>query len=229
VVREMQEETGFKPAKVVRLCGFFFSPGFSNEYCHLYLAADLTPSQLKAEDTFNIEVVKLAPADIVPAIASGRIQDGKSVAGLMYYLDWKKNNPAAGEPVFAAPDTAVPVTAVPVTAEPAFDAKATLNQVWAEFQAVPFPQTPQDGALADLHADLTLEKGEITAIVTGFLQDHKVDKARVFVNEDLNRKLNEFKSADEAVAAAQQDLIRYKQKLDKLVSLVLILYENHGN
>jgi len=92
VVREMREETGFKPDKVVRLCGFFFSPGFSNEYCHLYLAEDLTVDPLRAEDTAGIELVKMPVTDVVSAITSGRIQDGKSIAGLMYYLEWRKNN-----------------------------------------------------------------------------------------------------------------------------------------
>jgi ADP-ribose pyrophosphatase len=93
VVREMREETGYKPDKVVRLCGFFFSPGYSNEYCHLYMASDLTLDPLRAEDTAGIELVKMPIADIVPAISSGRIQDGKTIAGLMYYLEWRKNNP----------------------------------------------------------------------------------------------------------------------------------------
>jgi ADP-ribose pyrophosphatase len=229
VVREMQEETGLKPAKVVRLCGFFFSPGYSNEYCHLYLAADLTPSQLKAEDTFNIEVVKLPLAEIVTAIASGRIQDGKSIAGLMYYLEWKKNNPVITTPETTTMETGAPATGAPAIGDNTFDAKDALDKVWAEFQAVPFPQSPEDEALADLYADLVLEKGEITGIVNAFLQGDKVEKTRIYLNEDLNRKLVEYKPAGEAAAVSQQDLIQYKQKIDKLVSFVLMLYDNHGN
>jgi ADP-ribose pyrophosphatase len=90
VIREMQEETGFKPLKVVRLCGFYLSPGFSNEYMHLYLATDLTPSPLEAEDTAGIELVRVPLAQIPEVIASGRIQDGKSIAGLLYYLEYKR-------------------------------------------------------------------------------------------------------------------------------------------
>jgi len=92
VIREMQEETGFKPGKVVRLTGFYLSPGFANEYCHVYLATDLSESRLHAEDSAGIEVVKIPAAGIREAIASGRVQDGKSVAGLLYYLEYKKNN-----------------------------------------------------------------------------------------------------------------------------------------
>ncbi len=41
VVREMQEETGFRPRQVTRLCGFYTTPGFCDEYLHLYLATGL--------------------------------------------------------------------------------------------------------------------------------------------------------------------------------------------
>jgi ADP-ribose pyrophosphatase len=90
VIREMQEETGFKPGKVVRLCGFYLSPGFCNEYLHLYLATDLTPSPLKAEDTAGIEVERVPVAQIPELIASGRVQDAKSIAGLLYFLEYRK-------------------------------------------------------------------------------------------------------------------------------------------
>ena len=51
VRREMSEETGFSPRTVTRLGGFYSSPGFCTEYLHLYLATDLIPRRLEAEDT----------------------------------------------------------------------------------------------------------------------------------------------------------------------------------
>jgi ADP-ribose pyrophosphatase len=90
VIREMQEETGFRPAKVARLCGGYLSPGYANEFCFIYLATDLTSDPLRAEDTAGIELVKIPAALIMDAITSGRIQDVKSIAGLMYYLEWRK-------------------------------------------------------------------------------------------------------------------------------------------
>ncbi|MCK4863749.1 MAG: NUDIX hydrolase, partial [Dehalococcoidales bacterium] len=59
VIREMREETGFRPQKVERLGGFYTTPGFCNEYLYLYLAEDLTPDPLSAEDTPGIEVVRV--------------------------------------------------------------------------------------------------------------------------------------------------------------------------
>ena len=89
VVREMQEETGFRPQKLERLCGFYSSPGFCDEYLHLYLATDLIPGRLYAEDTAGIELVRLSVAQIPEFIASGRIEDCKTIAGLCYYLQYR--------------------------------------------------------------------------------------------------------------------------------------------
>lgn len=86
VRREMQEETGYLPQKVERLGGFYATPGYGTEYLHLYLAADLTPSQLYAEDTESIKLVRVPISQISSLITSGRICDAKSIAGLLIYF-----------------------------------------------------------------------------------------------------------------------------------------------
>jgi len=90
VIREMREEIGLRPGKVERLAGFYLSPGFSSEYMHLYLATDLKPDPLSAEDTAGIEVVKVPAARIPDLLASGKIEDAKSIAGLLMYLERRK-------------------------------------------------------------------------------------------------------------------------------------------
>ncbi len=85
VCREMQEETGYLPQKVERLGGFYSAPGYCSEYLHLYLATDLTPSQLYAEDTESIKLVRVPISQIPSLIASGSICDAKSIAGLLIY------------------------------------------------------------------------------------------------------------------------------------------------
>jgi ADP-ribose pyrophosphatase len=62
-IREMQEETGFIPAKLIKLGGFYSTPGFCTEYLHCFLATELNPSRLFAEDTDDIKVVKV-PVEI---------------------------------------------------------------------------------------------------------------------------------------------------------------------
>ncbi len=91
VHREMQEETGYLPKKVEKLGGFYSTPGFCTEYLHLYLATGLTPSQLHAEDTAGISLVRLPVNEIPALLASGRIKDAKSIAGLHMYLEYRKD------------------------------------------------------------------------------------------------------------------------------------------
>ena len=88
VTREMQEETGYLPRKIERLCGFYSTPGFCTEYLHIFLATDLEASQLYAEDTEAIELVRVPVSDILNLIASGKIEDAKSIAGLLYYIEY---------------------------------------------------------------------------------------------------------------------------------------------
>jgi ADP-ribose pyrophosphatase len=90
VRRELREETGLSPKNVKRLAGFYSSPGYSDEYLYLYLATELTPSPLEAEDTAGIDVVRV-PLDEIPALlASGKVNDAKTVAGLHMLLEHAK-------------------------------------------------------------------------------------------------------------------------------------------
>jgi len=86
VRREMREETGYLPRKIDRLGGFYSAPGYCTEYLHLYLATDLTPSPLHAEDTDNIELIRVPVTQIPSLITSGSVCDAKSIAGLFVYL-----------------------------------------------------------------------------------------------------------------------------------------------
>ena len=90
VRRELSEETGYVPQKVERLGGFYSAPGYCTEYLHLYLATDLVPRQLHAEDTESIRLTRVPVSQIPSLIASGSICDAKSIAGLLTYLEYKK-------------------------------------------------------------------------------------------------------------------------------------------
>jgi len=83
VRRELQEEIGYLPNKIDKLGGFYAAPGYCTEYLHLYLATYLVPSQLEAEDTEDIEVVRVPLSRVPELIASGEIRDAKSIAGLL--------------------------------------------------------------------------------------------------------------------------------------------------
>jgi ADP-ribose pyrophosphatase len=93
VKRELQEETGFLPQKLVKLGGYYLAPGYSTEYLHLYLAEDLIPGRLVAEDTEGITVVRVTVSQIATVLNSGKISDGKSIAGLYMFLEYRKKHP----------------------------------------------------------------------------------------------------------------------------------------
>ena len=86
----MREETGYLPRKLERLGGFYSAPGYATEYLYLYLATDLIPSQLFAEDTEGISLVRVAPEEVPGLINSGSICDAKSIAGLLSYLEYRQ-------------------------------------------------------------------------------------------------------------------------------------------
>jgi ADP-ribose pyrophosphatase len=86
VRRELQEEIGYFPQKIDRLGGFYAIPGYGTEYLHCFLATDLVPSRLVAEDTDDIKLVRVSLDQIPRLIASGEICDAKSIAALLMFL-----------------------------------------------------------------------------------------------------------------------------------------------
>jgi len=88
--RELQEEIGFLPGRIETLGGFYSIPGYGTEYLYSYAVHDLQPSRLVAEDTDEIEIVKIPLQDIPGLIESGKICDAKSIAALLTYMARKK-------------------------------------------------------------------------------------------------------------------------------------------
>lgn len=88
VRRELQEEIGYSPKTLMRMTGFYSAPGYSNEFLHLYLATDLVPARLTAEDTDEIQIIPTPVNKISELITSGKICDAKTIAGLLFYLKY---------------------------------------------------------------------------------------------------------------------------------------------
>ena len=82
--RELVEEIGRRPRRLVKLCEFYNTPGFCTEYTHLFAAFDLEVVERAAataeEAAMTIEHIALA--DVDELIASRAIVDAKSIVGL---------------------------------------------------------------------------------------------------------------------------------------------------
>jgi ADP-ribose pyrophosphatase len=81
-IREMQEETGFKPQKIESMGGFYAAPGYTTEFIHLFYATDLVPSALPGEDDEFLEVFRLPFSIALQMIDKGEILDSKTIIGL---------------------------------------------------------------------------------------------------------------------------------------------------
>jgi ADP-ribose pyrophosphatase len=82
--RELLEETGYRARRWQRALKFFSSPGFLDETMSVYLARGLHPGPAQPEEDEVIEVRFFPISVAVGMVMRGRIQDGKTIAGLLW-------------------------------------------------------------------------------------------------------------------------------------------------
>jgi ADP-ribose pyrophosphatase len=81
--RELEEETGYRAANIVLRAAFWTTPGFTTEYMWLYEATNLTRTQINPDEDEVIEVDVVKVEDAIRMIDDGRIQDAKTILGLL--------------------------------------------------------------------------------------------------------------------------------------------------
>ena len=83
--RELEEEIGRRPGRLTKLAEFYNSPGFTDEYTHLYCATELSETERRGvsaeERAMSIERVRLA--DVPALVAARQVVDAKSIIGLL--------------------------------------------------------------------------------------------------------------------------------------------------
>jgi len=82
--RELLEETGYSARRWKRALFFYSSPGFLDETMAVYLASGLVPGQAQPEEDEVISKRLFALPAAVEMVRSGRIQDGKTIAGVLW-------------------------------------------------------------------------------------------------------------------------------------------------
>jgi ADP-ribose pyrophosphatase len=84
--RELEEETGYLAGKLVERARFWTTPGFTTEFMYLYEATNLvkTETHLDADEIIDVEIA--TPEESLRMIDDGRIQDAKSILGLLRVL-----------------------------------------------------------------------------------------------------------------------------------------------
>lgn len=82
--RELLEETGYRAKHWKRALFFYPSPGFVDETMTIYLARELTPGPAQPEEDESIACVLTPLSRAIEMVQSGRICDGKTIAGALW-------------------------------------------------------------------------------------------------------------------------------------------------
>ena len=82
--RELAEEAGVSARRWEKLGEFYSSPGVLTEVIHLFLAHDLEPVDASPEEHEVLEASWVPVQEAMDLAASGRLQDAKSVIGLLW-------------------------------------------------------------------------------------------------------------------------------------------------
>jgi len=87
--RELREETGYAARRYRRLVEFYPTPGFVSERMLVYEARGLRPGAALPETDERIAAQAFALAEIERWIRGGRVRDGKTIAGILYYARFR--------------------------------------------------------------------------------------------------------------------------------------------
>jgi len=92
--RELSEETGYRPGRLKKFLEFFPTPGVSTEKMCLFIA-----DRLKKTDSGNpdwdedLEVRSFSTDQVEQMIRRGRITDGKTILGFLFFQKYLKKRP----------------------------------------------------------------------------------------------------------------------------------------
>jgi len=86
--RELLEETGYTARRWAKALFFYPSPGFLEETMTVLLARDLRPGKARPEADELIEHELVPLSRVHRFVMSGQIRDGKTIAGILWLLQF---------------------------------------------------------------------------------------------------------------------------------------------
>ncbi len=87
VVRELAEETGYRPEEIEHMTTVEPANGFSDALFHYYIARGCEPAEEQDLDSDeSITVTTTSFEELVEAAREDELRDGRSVLGVLYYL-----------------------------------------------------------------------------------------------------------------------------------------------
>ncbi len=90
VIRECQEEIGCRPSKLLKIAGFYTSPGGLTEWIDLYIGKvsvnELVASAGLEEEGEDIKVMVVPATDIPYMLSTGEIRSAIGIIGLQWFV-----------------------------------------------------------------------------------------------------------------------------------------------
>jgi ADP-ribose pyrophosphatase len=90
--RELKEETGYTAKSLKKVYEFYTTPGIFGEFMYFFVATGLSSGKTSLDDgeKITLEVVSFKKA--VSMLKSGKIEDAKTIIGILYLEKLLKNN-----------------------------------------------------------------------------------------------------------------------------------------
>jgi ADP-ribose diphosphatase len=85
ILREVEEETGYRASDITHETSIYTSPGIIDEVVHLYIARGLVPAVQSLEDGEHITVESYTPGECLRKVETGEIADAKTILGILWY------------------------------------------------------------------------------------------------------------------------------------------------
>ena len=85
-IRELIEETGYKPKKIKHLIDYYPNVGYNTQFIHCYVAQEIEKiSEIKLESDEFFTIVKIDFKKLLNMIVSGKIIDSKTICAALTY------------------------------------------------------------------------------------------------------------------------------------------------
>ena len=85
-IRELIEETGYKPKKLKHLIDYYPNVGYNTQFIHCYVAQEIEKiSAIKLESDEFFTIVKIDFKKLLSMIVSGKIIDSKTICAALTY------------------------------------------------------------------------------------------------------------------------------------------------
>lgn len=85
-IRELIEETGYKPKKLKHLINYYPNVGYNTQFIHCYVASDIKKiSEIILEDDEFISLVKIDFKKLLKMIVNKKIIDSKTICAALTY------------------------------------------------------------------------------------------------------------------------------------------------